>query len=135
MRARRGGGAAAWVVGVLAAPGTQGSWLLGQQEIQFSRRISQPVLANTVQYGPVFLPGESPSLTGKPGRPWSTGLQSWTGLKLPCAYRSKMFFACGSSAPVRAEREDSTASWLVGTLGAPSVQGQGLPLLQELWPC
>ena len=59
MRARRGDGAAAWVVGVLAAPGTQGSWQLGQQEIQFSRRISQPVLANTVQYGPVFLPGES----------------------------------------------------------------------------
>ena len=26
MRARCGGGAAAWVAGVLAAPGTQGSW-------------------------------------------------------------------------------------------------------------
>ena len=24
--------------------------------------------------------------------------------------------------------------WLVGTLEAPSVQGHGLPLLQELWP-
>ena len=33
MRARCGGGAAAWVAGVLAAPGTQGSWWLGQQEI------------------------------------------------------------------------------------------------------
>ena len=31
--ARGGGGAAAWVAGVLAAPGTQGSWWLGQQEI------------------------------------------------------------------------------------------------------
>ena len=31
--ARCGGGAAAWVSGVLAAPGTQGSWRLGQQEI------------------------------------------------------------------------------------------------------
>ena len=30
---RCGGGAAAWIAGVLAAPGTQGSWLLGQQEI------------------------------------------------------------------------------------------------------
>ena len=34
MRARCGGGAAAWVAGVLAAPGTQGGWRLGQQEIE-----------------------------------------------------------------------------------------------------
>ena len=33
VKARCGGGAAAWVAGVLAAPGTQGSWQLGQQEI------------------------------------------------------------------------------------------------------
>ena len=33
VRARCGGGAAAWVTGALAAPGTQGSWRLGQQEI------------------------------------------------------------------------------------------------------
>ena len=33
VRAGWGGGAAAWVPGVLAAPGTQGSWHLGQQEI------------------------------------------------------------------------------------------------------
>ena len=33
VRARCGGGAAAWVAGVLAAPGTQGSWQLRQQEI------------------------------------------------------------------------------------------------------
>ena len=31
-KARCGGGAAAWVAGALAAPGTQGSWQLGQQE-------------------------------------------------------------------------------------------------------
>ena len=31
--ARCGGGAAAWVAGVLAAPDTQGSGQLGQQEI------------------------------------------------------------------------------------------------------
>ena len=31
--ARCGGGAAAWVAGVLAAPGSQGRWRLGQQEI------------------------------------------------------------------------------------------------------
>ena len=50
VRARCGNGAAAWVAGVLAAPGTQGSWRLGQQEIQCSRRVWQPVLANTLQY-------------------------------------------------------------------------------------
>ena len=33
VRARCEGGAAAWVAGVLAAPGTQGSWWLGQPEI------------------------------------------------------------------------------------------------------
>ena len=33
VRARCGGGAAAWAAGVLAAPGTQGSWRLGQQGI------------------------------------------------------------------------------------------------------
>ena len=36
VRARCGGGAAAWVAGVLAAPGTQGSWRLGQQEMATS---------------------------------------------------------------------------------------------------
>ena len=33
VRARCGNDTAAWVSGVLAAPGTQGSWRLGQQEI------------------------------------------------------------------------------------------------------
>ena len=33
MRARSGGGATAWAAGVLAAPGTQGSWQLGKQQI------------------------------------------------------------------------------------------------------
>ena len=33
VRARCGGGTATWVIGVLAAPGSQGSWRLGQQEI------------------------------------------------------------------------------------------------------
>ena len=36
---RGAGGAAAWVAGVLAAPGTQGSWRLGQQEVQCPRRV------------------------------------------------------------------------------------------------
>ena len=50
MRARCGSGAAAWVAGVLAAPGTHESLWLGQQEIWCSRRVWQPVLANTLQY-------------------------------------------------------------------------------------
>ena len=43
------------------------------------------------------------------------------------------FFACGSSAPVSVEHEGSTAAWFAGTLVVSSVQGHGLPLLQELW--
>ena len=37
------------------------------------------------------------------------------------------FLTCGSSAPVRAEREGGAAPWLMGTLAALSVQGHGLP--------
>ena len=44
------------------------------------------------------------------------------------------FFACGSSAPVRVEREGGAAVWLVGTLAAQSVQAHEMPSLQELWP-
>ena len=35
---------------------------------------------------------------------------------------------------MRVEQEGGAAAWLAGTLAAPSVQGRGLPLLQELWP-
>ena len=49
-------------------------------------------------------------------------------------HRRNIFFACGSSAPVRVEHEGGTAAWLVGTLMATSVQGHGLPPPQELWP-
>ena len=44
------------------------------------------------------------------------------------------FSACGSSAPVRVEREGGAAIWLVGTLAAQSVQAHEMPPLQELWP-
>ena len=125
-----GGGTAAWVTGVLAAPGTQESWRLGQQEIQCSRRGMATCIG---QYAPVFLTGELFSLTEKPGRPQTTGSQSQTLPKRPCTHRHKTFFACGSSASVRVECEGSAAAWLAGTLEAPSVQGQGLLLLQELW--
>ena len=62
---------AIWLAGVLAAPGTQGSWQLEQQEIKCSQRVRQPLLANTLQYSCWRTPR-----TEKPGRPQSTGLQS-----------------------------------------------------------
>ena len=71
MRTRCGGGEAAWVAGVLAAPGTQGGWWLAQQEVQCSRSIWQTVMANMLQYSCL----ENP-LTEKPGRLQSTGSQS-----------------------------------------------------------
>ena len=86
------------------------------------------------QHTPVFLPGEPPSLTEKPGRPQSTGSQSWTLLTQPCTHRHKALFACHSSAPGGVEREGGAVAWLVGTLVAPSVQGHGQPPPQKLWP-
>ena len=35
---------------------------------------------------------------------------------------------------MRIEHEGGTDAWLAGTLVAPSVQGHGLPQVQELWP-
>ena len=132
VRARCGGGAAAWVAGVLAAPGTQESWWLGQQEIQCSRRVWQPVLANMLQYSCLEIP--SPWQRSPAGHTVYKVAKSRTQPKQSCMHRCKTFFAYGSSAPVRVEREGGTATWLVGTLVAPSVQGHRLPLPQELWP-
>ena len=47
---------------------------------------------------------------------------------------ARLFFACGNSAPVSVEHEGSAIAWVTGTLKASSVQGHGLPQLQELWP-
>ena len=60
--------------------------------------------------------------------------KSWTLPKRPCARRRLTFFACGSSALVRIEREGGAATWLAEILAAPSVQGHGVPSPQELWP-
>ena len=35
---------------------------------------------------------------------------------------------------MRVEHEGGASAWLVGTLVVASVQGQGLPPRQELWP-
>ena len=93
------------------------------------------------QYWPTrssILAWRPPSLTDKPGRPQSTGLQrAGEERHDPACINTQFFFfffACGSSAPVRVEREGGAAAWLAGTLAAPSVQGHILPPKQELWP-
>ena len=124
VRTRCRGGAAAWVARVLVAPGTQGSWWLGQQE-------NSALEGYGYQYWPIcstFLACRTPL----PDREawWATVYRvakSWTLLKGPCTHRLKPFLACGSSAPVRVEHEGSTAAWLVGTLAVPSVQEHKLP--------
>ena len=130
MWAMCGGEAAAWVAGVLAAPGTQGGWRLGQQEIYHSRRVWQPVLTNMLQYSCL----ENP-LIEKPGRPQSTGSQRvGHDQRDPICIDTRLFFACDSSAPVRVEHEGGRAAWVVGTMVAPTVQGYGLPQPLEYWP-
>ena len=69
------------------------------------------------QYTPVFLPGETPSLTEKPGRPQSTGSQRVSQDRSePAFINTRLFFsfACGSSVPVRVEHEGGAAAWLAG---------------------
>ena len=100
MKARLGGGAASWVAGVLAAAGTQGSWQLEKQEIECSRRVCQPVLANMLQY----------SCLEKPGRPQSAGLQRVGHDQNNPEGIEARFFACGSSAPMRGECEGGAAA-------------------------
>ena len=79
-----------------------------------------------IQYWPIrssVLPGETPSLTEKPSRPQSTGLQRGGQYQSDAArIGARHFFACGSSAPVRVEHKGSTADWLLGTLAKPSVR-------------
>ena len=43
------------------------------------------------------------------------------------------FLACGSFDPMRVEHGYGTVSQLMGKLQAPSMQGTGVPLPQELW--
>ena len=85
------------------------------------------------QYTPVFLPREFLALTEKSGRPHSIGSQSDTPKATLCI-DTRLFFACGSSAPVRVEGKGSVVAWVMGALEVPNVQGHGLPPLQDLWP-
>ena len=130
MRARCGGGAAAWVAGVLAAPGTQGSWRLGQQKYS-------ALEGHGNQYWAIhssILAWRNPL----PDREvWKATVyrvsKSWARPKQPCVCRRETHFACGSSAPVKVECEGGASAWLAGTVMVLRVQGHGLPLAQELW--
>jgi len=101
-----------------------------------SSAIQKKGMATSIgQYSPVFLPGEPPSMTEKPGRPQSTGLQIvGHDQSDPVCKDTRLCFASVSSVPVRVEHEGGTAAWLAGTLVSPSVQGHRLPLPQEIWP-
>ena len=116
-----GSGAAAWVAGVLAAPGTQGeSAARTAGNIMFQKGVPTSI----GHHASVFLPGDPPSLTQKPGRPQSTGSQRVKHYQSdPECIDLRLLFACFISAPVRAECEGGAAAWLAGTLAAPSVQG------------
>ena len=95
------------------------------------RRVWQPLLANTLQYSCLLktLPDREACQATVYRVAKSQTLPKW-----PCTHRRKTFFACGSSAPVRAEHEGGAAAWLVGALLPPSVQGFRLLPPQELWP-
>ena len=84
------------------------------------------------QYWPVrpsILAWRTP-LTEKPSRPQSTGLERvGHDRSNPVSTDSRFFLL-----PVAALHEGGTAAWLAGTLVVQSVQGHGLPPLQELWP-
>ena len=121
--ARCGSGAAAWVAGVLAAPGSG------------SRKYSA-LEGYDNQYWPIhssILAWRTPLADREA---WQTTAyrvaKSWTLLKRPCMHRCRTH--CGNSAPVRVEHEGVTAASLARTLVAPSVQGHGLPPPQEFWP-
>ena len=117
MRARCGGGAAAWVAGVLATPGSQGSWRLGQQEIRCSRRAWQPVLASMLSILAWRTPLPDREAWQATGHRVAT---SRTLLKGPCVHRHKAFFACGSSASVELSVK---AAQLLGLRGPWRRQG------------
>ena len=124
-----GGGAAVWAAGILAARGTRGAGGQGSRKYSALEGYGNqhwPICSNILAW-------RTPSLAEKPGRPQSTGSQRGGHDRGdPASTDAGLFFARGSSAPVRAEYEGGAAAWLLGTLAVPSVQGH--PLMQELWP-
>ena len=78
------------------------------------------------QYTPVFLPEELPWQRSLAGHSLQ-GCKQLDMTKVTLNEEMQDFLTCGSSAPVRAEREGGAAPWLMGTLATLSVQGHGLP--------
>ena len=71
------------------------SWRLGQQEIQCSRRVWQPVLAHTLQYSCLEKPPDREA--------WQAIVyrvaKSWTGPKRLCMHRRKIFLPVATLPP------------------------------------
>ena len=89
---------------VLAAPGAQWGWWLGQQEIQCSRRVWRPVLAHTPQYSCLENPPD--------GEAWQATVyrsQRVAHYQSDPTRIDARLFSCGSSAPVRVECEGGSA--------------------------
>ena len=84
------------------------------------------------QYAPVFLPVNPFS----DREAWPATVywvaKSQTLPKQPCTRRCKTFLPVAALPQSRVEYVGGAAAWLAGTLPEPSVQGHGLPLLQEL---
>ena len=58
--------------------------------------LQKGMATSTGQYAPVFLPGATPSLTEKPGRPQSTGSQRVRHYQSnPACTDARLFFTCG----------------------------------------
>ena len=120
VRARCGGGAAALVAGALEAQVFRGDG---------SRKYGAlGGYGNTLQYS---------CLENSPDRKaqqtsHSTGSQrvEYSGSN-PMFSDAGVFLAFWSSVPVRIEHAGGAAAWVAGTLVVPSVQGHGLPQLQE----
>ena len=130
VRARCGGGAAAWVAEVLAAPGTQGSWQLRKKEIQCSKRAWQPVLANTLQYS--FLDNTSP-WQRKHGSPLSAGSKRVGHDQSNPACINARCFCLSQLLQWELTLKVVKLLDLQGTLEG-DFQGHNLPPWQELWP-
>ena len=117
LSARCGHGAASWVTGALAAPGTQGSWWLGQQEICCSIRVA------THSTTLAWRTPRQRSLAGLS----SQGHKDLVTTEPTHIHRCRTFSSLWQFCP----SEDWVWRWR-SCLTVPSVQGHRLPQLQ-LW--
>ena len=87
------------------------------------------------QYTPVFLPGEALSLTEKPGRPQSIGLQrvghDWSD---PAHIHARCFFSLWHLCPSESWAWRWHSFLACRDPGGAKVQGQGLPLSRTYGP-